>query len=98
MHDHQVQFYEQDAFLLDELGELIAGGLEGGQACIVIATAAHRAELETRLRARIASWDAVSRSGRYVALDAAETLAKFMVQGLPDPQRLSEVVTGLLLR
>src|SRR3954451_19618837 len=98
MHDHQVQFYEQDVFLLDELGELIRGGLAGGQACIRIATAAHRAELETRLRARIASWDAVSRSGRYVALDAAETLAKFMVEGMPEPRRFNEVVTGLLRR
>jgi hypothetical protein len=35
-------------------------------------------------------------SGQYVALDAAETLAKFMVDGSPDPGRFSEVIGGII--
>ena len=95
MHDHQVQFYEEDAFLIDELSDFIGAGLEGGQAGIVIATQAHRADLAERLSARGASAHV---SDRYVALDAAETLSTFMVDGWPDEQRFARVMKNLLRR
>jgi PAS domain S-box-containing protein len=95
MHDHQVQFYEKDAFLIDELSAFIGAGLEAGQAGIVIATQAHRADLAQRLSARGASADV---SDRYVALDAAETLSTFMVDGWPDEQRFAKVMKNLLRR
>jgi PAS domain S-box-containing protein len=93
MHDHQVQFYEKDAFLIDELSDFIGAGLQAGQAGIVIATQAHRADLAQRLSARGVSADA---SDRYVALDAAETLSKFMVDGWPDERRFAAVMKKLL--
>jgi hypothetical protein len=100
MHDHQVQFYEQDTFLIDGLAERLGGGLEEGQACIVIATPEHRDKLEQRLRLRCGPWDwsVALRSERYIALDADETLTKFMVDGLPDKERFTEVVLALLQR
>jgi hypothetical protein len=35
--------------------------------------------------------------GRYISLDAAETLAKFMVSGMPDPARFLSVTVDLVL-
>lgn len=100
MHDHQVQFYERDTFLVDGLAKLFGEGLEAGHACIVIATPQHRAELEKRLRLWYGSWgwSVTLRSDRYIALDADQTLARFMVDGLPCPERFTEVVLGLLRR
>ena len=87
-HEHLVQFYEDDAFLIDELSNFIGAGLEEGQAGLVIATEAHRADLARRLKL----------SDRYIALDAAETLSKFMVDGWPDDRRFAAEMKNLLRR
>jgi hypothetical protein len=41
---------------------------------------------------------AAAQRGQYVVLDAAETLAKFMIDGWPDGQRFVDVVGGELAR
>ena len=38
------------------------------------------------------------RGGRYLALDAAETLSRFTINGMPDPALFQEVVGGLVRR
>ncbi len=50
--EHFVQFYESEVFLLDSLSGFIDTGLSAGDACIVIATKAHRERLEERLTAK----------------------------------------------
>ncbi len=92
MHEHRVQFYEKDAFLLDELIGFIDAGLEAGQAGVVIATQPHLDDLERRLRERSHP------SGRYIVMDAAETLSKFMVDGWPDERLFAEVVGEVVQR
>lgn len=94
--EHFVQFYEADAFLLDAIGEFIGAGLHAGEVGIVIATAAHRADLAGRLTAAGLDVAQARASGRYVALDAAETLSRFMVDGMPDAARFAEVVGGVI--
>ena len=94
--EHFVQFYETNAFLLDSLRDFIGLGLVSGDACIVVATDGHRAGLVERLEAYGLNKFASPASGQYVALDAAETLAKFMVDGSPDPDRFSEVIGGII--
>jgi hypothetical protein len=81
---HSVQFYADDSFLLDGLGRFIGTALGAGDAAIVVATRAHREALERRLQARGLSTAKAMRQGRFIALDAAETLQKFMVEGYPD--------------
>jgi len=93
---HFVQFYEADATLLDAVGEYIGAGIGAGETGIVIATGAHRAGLEERLRAAGLDMDAARADGRYVALDAAETLARFMADGEPEPARFAEVVGAVV--
>src|SRR5487761_189403 len=82
---HVVQFYTEDSSLLDELSRFIGGALAVGDALVVIATEAHRKGLEERLASHDLNVEEVRSNGRYVALDAAETLAAFMVNGRPDP-------------
>jgi PAS domain S-box-containing protein/excisionase family DNA binding protein len=96
--EHLVQFYETDAFLLDAVGDFIGTALRAGDAAIVVATEAHRAGLEERLQADRLDVTAARARYRYVTLDAAETLSRFMVDGAPDPERFAEVIGGIVAR
>ncbi|MDT7605062.1 MAG: hypothetical protein QOF61_3059 [Acidobacteriota bacterium] len=96
--EHFVQFYEADVFLLSSLSGFIRAGLEAGDACIIVATEAHREGLDEQLLASGLDVAAARESGQFVVLDAAETLSKFMVDGSPDPVRFTEVIGGLIAR
>jgi signal transduction histidine kinase len=89
---HTVQFYGEDAFLLDELSRFIGAALGAGDAAVVIATGAHRDGLAQRLKASGLDANRAAEEGRYVAIDATETLAKFMRNGRPDAMLFAEVV------
>jgi signal transduction histidine kinase len=93
---HQVQFYEDDAFLAATVGDFIAAGLAAGEPVVVIATPAHR---DAFARALIADGvdveDAVSRE-RLAWLDARATLATFMDDVLPDAARFHAVMGDVL--
>jgi signal transduction histidine kinase len=93
---HVVQFYGDDGFLLDELSRFIGTALGAGEAAVVIATKEHRDGLARRLRMWGLDTNWAVAQGRYVALDAAETLSKFMRDGWPDAARFAEVVGGLI--
>ena len=96
---HIVQFYEADGFLLDAVGVFVGEALRAGDAAVVIATEAHRAGLEDRLRAAGLDLATARAGGRYVALDAAETLARLTPcgsGGVPEPARFAAVVGGAL--
>lgn len=95
---HSVQFYEDDAFLLDEVSRFIGSALGAGDAGIVIATRAHRAGLARLLTARGLDTALAMAQGRYIALDAAETLATFMRDGWPDATRFANEVGGVIVR
>ena len=96
--EHFVQFYESDAFILDSLGGFVSAGLGADDACLVVATEAHRGGLDERLRARGVDVDLTRGRGQYATLDAAETLSLFMVNGSPDPDRFVETVGRLVAR
>jgi len=81
---HEVGFYSDDAGLLDRLTGFIGPALSVGNAAIVIATESHRDSLLLRLQTTGLDIGAAIEEGRYIALDAADALAKFMVNGLPD--------------
>jgi hypothetical protein len=95
---HAVQFYEQDEFLLEGVTRFVAAGISDGDSSIVIATKAHRTDLEARLVRRGFDLNAARRRGSYVALDAAETLGKLMVGDRPDAAKFEQVVGALIER
>lgn len=96
--EHFVQFYETDTFLLDSLSGFIGAGLREGEACIVVATEAHREGLDERLRSYGLDVAAARERGQYVSLDASGVLSKFMVDGQPEPARFIENVGGIIAR
>lgn len=89
---HVVQLYTDDAFLLEVLTGFIGSALAANDGALVIATRAHAEALEQRLRERGIDSGRASRQGRYVVLDARELLPKFMVNGLVDESRFTEVI------
>lgn len=95
-HGHFVQFYEADHELLDNLTAYINEGLGKGEVCIVIATESHRQQLAKRLNLNPVFIKA-SLAGKYIELDAAETLSRFMRDGMPDSDLFARTV-GKLLR
>jgi PAS domain S-box-containing protein len=90
--EHVVQFYETDSYLLRALSDFIGTGLAAGDTCIVVATPAHRAELDERLQSLGLDVATAYVSGQYMTLDAAETLATFMAPGGPDAGRFAAVI------
>ena len=71
---HVVQLYAEDGFLIDVLSRFVGGALAVGDAAVVIATRSHRTELERRLSANGVDTDKAALQGRYIVLDAIETL------------------------
>jgi PAS domain S-box-containing protein len=90
--EHFVQYYEEDDFLVREVSGFIGEGLQSGQAGIVVATQAHRQGVKQRMRERGGAFPA----GRYIELDAAETLSRFMKDGRPDPQLFAKVIGDVI--
>ncbi|MDQ3706870.1 MAG: ATP-binding protein [Chloroflexota bacterium] len=93
---HAVQFYDDDAFLLNELSRFIGSAIEAGDAGVVVATREHREGLAQRLKARGVDVELAVEQGRYVAFDAAEMLSKLTRDGQPDPTIFSDVIGGVL--
>ena len=95
-HGHAVQFYQTDGHLLDLLTRFIGTALVTGDVGIVIATKSHRDGLAKRFKSRGLNVNVARKQGRFVALDAAATLSRFMIDGRPDEQRFRDVIGGLL--
>jgi len=95
---HVVQLYAEDGFLIDVLSRFVGGALAVGDAAVVIATRSHRTELERRLSANGVDTDKAALQGRYIVLDAIETLPRVMMDGLVDEARFREIVGGALVK
>jgi signal transduction histidine kinase len=91
---HSVQFYDSEDYLFAAVGKFLAAGIDAGDRMIVIASAHHNAGFLAALGVHRA--DAAERSGQLRMLDARSTLARFMVDGTPDPTKFREVVGGVL--
>jgi signal transduction histidine kinase len=77
---------------------MIGTVLGAGDVAVVIATQSHRDALAQLLTARGFNISVAVELGRYIALDASETLATFMVDGMPNAGRFNDVVGGVLAR
>ncbi len=93
---HEVEFYADDAAFLLGFTRFIEASLKAGNAVIVVATEVHRKHLLARLQAHGADVIAALEQGRYIPLDAAETLSTFMVNDLPDRLRFFKVACDLI--
>jgi DNA-binding NarL/FixJ family response regulator len=94
---HEAQFYSGDACFLDSFTHFIGAALKAGNAAIVVATESHRDSLLPRLQAHGLDVAALIGQGRYISLNAADTLSTFVVNDLPDPGRFFKFVGALIL-
>jgi hypothetical protein len=96
--EHLVQIYQDEGVFLDSLERFVAGGIAAGDGVVVIATPQHLTSLSERLTARNIDVAAAIHNDQYLALDAEETLSKFMVMGWPDEDFFKAFVTDILKR
>jgi len=92
---HTMQLHDAAEPLADHLAAFFDLALRQGDATCVIAPAEIREALAVRLHLR--GWDVDAPSGhkRYLAIDAADALNRFMRNGLPDRDRLAEIAAEL---
>lgn len=95
---HTVQFYAEDTVLLDVVSRWIGTALGAGDAAIVIATPPHREGLARRLSARHLDIAGMAGQERYIPLDAADTLSKITVDGMPDWRTFADLMAGHIER
>jgi hypothetical protein len=96
--EHLLQIYRDESALLDSLERFVMAGLGDGQSVAIISTPTHRAEMERRLTARGIDVAGARRVDSYIDLDAEETLARFMRNGLPDEALFRETIRSVLSR
>jgi DNA-binding NarL/FixJ family response regulator len=96
-HSHQVAFYADDSSLVDGYARFIRSSLEGGNAVIVVVTESHRASLLPKLQADGLDVAAAIERGRYVVLEAADTLSRLTVNDKLDSVRCTKVVGDLIM-
>jgi hypothetical protein len=89
--EHFVHLYQETPFLADAVADYLGETLSAGAAAIVIATPAHRAAFLERLHAEPAL-----REGRLKLLDAEQTLADLITDGMPQWQPFQETVGAVL--
>ncbi|MGB6200556.1 MAG: PAS domain S-box protein [Candidatus Acidiferrales bacterium] len=93
-----MRFYKEDSALINTLAPVAGAALAAGDSVIVIATKLHRDRLAQRLNSLGFDTAVAIERGRYVALDAADTLAKFMVDGWPNEKLFAEVIGETIAR
>src|SRR6185295_20361406 len=89
---HVVEFYEDDASLVEVVGDFLASGLNAGEPVVVIATPEHRDAFGQALAKRGLDVARATGSGQLVMLDTRETLALFMAGDMPDWARFRAAV------
>jgi hypothetical protein len=89
-HQHAVQFYEGEQFLVDRVVEFLSDGIREGQPCVVIATPEHNDSFAAGLR--LIGLDLQ----RVTFLDARATLERFCERGTPSAPRFRRVIGGAL--
>jgi hypothetical protein len=95
---HVVKIYDDDHDLVRGVGAFLAEGIVADDVVIVVATPAHRDAFEQAFAGSAADLPAATAEGRYLVIDAAELLAQFMVDGVPDRTRFLDVVGRLIER
>jgi hypothetical protein len=95
--EHLVQFYGTDDQVLTRNLTLYLGeGLRRGEGALVIAGADRNEALVRNLRQAEVDVEQALRTRRLLFLDAHQTLARFMVDGLPDQRRFERTLQAAL--
>ena len=94
--DHLVQAYTDDTYLGAIVADYLSAGFERQEAAVIIATPAHVSLFIDRLTAIGIDVAAVAAGRCLLFLDAAQTLARFTVNGQPDRALFLDAVAAAL--
>lgn len=94
--EHVVHFYEHDEQLVATVGPYLAAAIGAGETAIVIATETHRRAMASALVADGVDLSRAAGEGRFIAIDAAATLATFTADGELERDGFDLVIGGLL--
>lgn len=94
--DHVVQTYPDPAFLAEALAEYAGAGLEGGEAIVIIATAAHWEPVAARLEAAGHGVRQALARGQLNVLDAEQTLARVVHADGPDWKAFQDTLAPVI--
>ena len=93
---HSVHFYDHDDALILRLRSIVTSAIDAGNSILIVATEDHRRQLTSVLEKWGGDLRGLKEDGRLNLHDARETLAKFMVKGLPDRERFLATVGALV--
>ena len=96
--DHVVQIYEDDEDFLRLLENYIVEGIHAQEAVVIIATELHLNLLKTRIENHGIDYKSLVASHQYQPLDAADTLASFMVNDMPDEALFFKAISRVMQR
>lgn len=91
-HSHVVQFYTLNSTLMNSLTSFVRSSLRAGDAVVVVATDAHRRDLQMRLKLARVNVRYVVDQGRLQLLDAQELLASIIRDGEVDWQEFQRAI------
>jgi hypothetical protein len=89
-------FYQDDDGLAGRVSEYLLEAIQQGGAAIVIATPDHRLLFERRLAQVGIDIAAAQVSGSYLALDASETVRRFIIADWADPASFWQAISPLI--
>jgi hypothetical protein len=96
--EHFVQIYESEEMFMDILASFVSEALREDHVAVVIATPAHRRELNQRLTESGHDLAALRLQDQFISLDAEEMLRKFMANGRGDDKLFFRFVADILAR
>ena len=94
--DHVVLFYQDDDGLAGPVSEYLLEAIQQDGTAIVIATPDHRLLFERRLARAGVDIAAAQASGSYLALDASETMRRFIIADWADPASFWLAISPLI--
>jgi hypothetical protein len=95
-HFHAVRFYEDAQSLARMVATFVGEGFLAEQPAILIATPEHAEAILEKLNAMSFDLDQLKKRGDFVVLDAAETLARFMADGMPNAEKFESVMLPII--
>jgi len=93
---HEIQFYSEDAVLLDRLSGFVEAALRAGHSAAVCATKSSRDDLVYALQGRGLDVDDLVRRRNYMAFDAAKILSAFTTGESLDRAKFLRVLGGVI--
>jgi len=93
---HAVLFYSDGGELAGQVSEFLLEAIRAGGVAVVIATPAHRESIAAALAGAGIDVAAREAAGLYAALDAFETMNRFMVADWPSAASFWQVITPIV--